>query len=328
MILLKRHTAGALRAGTLGTAWVVAGPESDAVAELIRSSGRAAAAVGNLDVALQRAERGDWIVLSSPVARDLVEGADRSLSRGWGVVLDARSRQPLRRAFGQIWHGLPAVVLPPRAESRANQVASRARDVFASGAALVALSPILAVLAALVKRSSPGPVLFRTRVVGRDGKVFVWSKLRSMRVAGPEAEERRRREVEAFMRTGRVGTSGQQQSVKIVDQSRVTGIGRFLRRHSLDELPQLWNVLRGDMSLVGPRPWQPYEYELLAPWQRWRNRVTPGLTGPWQVFGRSRLSMDETVLLDYCYACKRNFWLDLRLIGLTFSVVLTGSGGG
>jgi lipopolysaccharide/colanic/teichoic acid biosynthesis glycosyltransferase len=201
----------------------------------------------------------------------------------------------------------------------------------------------------IIKRTSPGPVFFATTVVGRDGRTFTWRKLRTMHVGAPADDLRRREAYRRFLserderastgasaaRPDAPGTTQGHASVtaadhaprKLVDERRVTPIGRFLRRHSIDELPQLWNVLRGEMTLVGPRPCLPYEFELQAPWHRRRFRVTPGLTGPWQAYGRSSLTFDEMALLDYCYGQVTSFWLDARLILRTAQVVLTGEGG-
>ena len=139
-----------------------------------------------------------------------------------------------------------------------------------------------------------------------------------MRLEG-EDEVRRRRDFAQYVAGGRG-------RAKIVDQSRVTAVGRVLRRHSLDELPQLWSVLQGNMTLVGPRPCLVYEYELLKPWHRRRFAVRPGLTGLWQVRGRGRVRADEMALMDIGYALGRTWWTDLRLLGETVRVVLTGRG--
>jgi lipopolysaccharide/colanic/teichoic acid biosynthesis glycosyltransferase len=148
-----------------------------------------------------------------------------------------------------------------------------------------------------------------------------------MRPGRPEDDAlRRERYRAALLDQELTGASGPAPR-KIVDESRLTPIGRVLRRHSIDELPQLWNVLRGEMTLVGPRPCLPYEYELQAPWHRLRYRVKPGLTGPWQAHGRSRVSFDEMAYMDYCYGRARSFVLDLRLILRTVAVVVTGEGG-
>jgi len=231
----------------------------------------------------------------------------------------------LGRALGERYGGSVCVVLRPDPLSRAAAIALRMRDVVAATAGLVALAPLVGVLAVLIKGSSPGPVFFATEVVGRDGRTFVWRKLRSMRPGTATDEERRRAQFRAFVE-GRLEGDGPAPR-KLVDEARVTGIGRFIRRHSLDELPQLWNVLRGEMSLVGPRPCLPYEYEAQPPWQRLRYRVTPGLTGPWQAYGRSRVTVDEMALMDYCYGYRRSFWLDARIILRTVWVVITGEGG-
>ena len=195
----------------------------------------------------------------------------------------------------------------------------RLRDVAVATVGLTLLSPLFAVLSVLVHRSSPGSVFFTTAVIGKGGRSFIWRKFRSMRPAAPADEARRR---DAYRALVEQSTGG-----KLVDESRVTPVGRFIRRHSLDELPQLWNVLRGEMTLVGPRPCLPYEYDVQAPWQRLRFRVTPGLTGPWQAYGRGRISVDEMALMDYCYSYRRSFLLDLRIILRTIRVVITGEGG-
>ncbi|HZR00761.1 MAG TPA: sugar transferase [Chloroflexota bacterium] len=258
-----------------------------------------------------------------PPART-VEMAERLLSRGVPVEIDVGGSPTLRRALGST--GAGSVVLRPAATSPIETVVTRIRDVVVAGATLLLVAPLLGGLALLVKRSSPGPALFSTRVVGRGGRVFVWRKLRTMRVGRPADDAARRERYRAFLE-GRAPQAGSGVGAKIVDTARITPLGRVLRRHSLDELPQLWNVLVGDMTLVGPRPCLTYEYELQAPWQRLRYRVKPGLTGPWQAYGRSQLSFDEMALLDYCYGRTKTPWTDLRILLRTVRVLVTGEGG-
>ncbi|HUI25750.1 MAG TPA: sugar transferase, partial [Candidatus Kryptonia bacterium] len=178
-------------------------------------------------------------------------------------------------------------------------------DAAIASVALVALSPLLLVLAFLTKVSSPGPVFHRAVVVGQDGRPFTWYKFRTMRVAGEDEPLRRRRFAEFV--------AGGAAPAKIVDDARVTTTGRVLRRHSLDELPQLLSVLKGDMTLVGPRPCLVYEYELLRAWHRQRFAARPGLTGLWQVCGRGRVHADEMAFMDIVYSLGRTWWSDVRV---------------
>jgi lipopolysaccharide/colanic/teichoic acid biosynthesis glycosyltransferase len=148
-----------------------------------------------------------------------------------------------------------------------------------------------------------------------------------MRVADEDAIHRRY--VEDLVQNGGAAatdTSGQK-IYKLVNDSRLTSLGRFLRRASLDELPQLWNVLRGEMSLVGPRPCLPFEYELYKDWQKRRLQVTPGMTGLWQVTGRSYVTFEDMVLLDLFYIANWSFFMDLKLLLRTAPVVVWGKGG-
>jgi lipopolysaccharide/colanic/teichoic acid biosynthesis glycosyltransferase len=195
----------------------------------------------------------------------------------------------------------------------------RAIDAVVAGVALIALLPLLLVVSVLVKLSSPGPVLHRALVVGQDGRPFTWYKFRTMRMMGEDEELRRQRFAEFVGGDAAAPT-------KIVDESRVTAIGKFLRRHSFDELPQFLSVLKGDMTVVGPRPCLVYEFELLKPWHRQRFMVRPGLTGLWQVRGRGRAYADEMAFMDICYALGRNWRSDLRVLWATAGVVMTGRG--
>lgn len=200
----------------------------------------------------------------------------------------------------------------------------RVIDVAGSLAAIALFAPLFVVLAVLVKLSSPGPVLFRQKRVGQYGVLFDFYKLRSMYInndAGLHEEY-----VDQLIN----GSHDARQSngmYKIVHDPRVTRIGRFLRKSSLDELPQFFNVLRGEMSLVGPRPPLPYEVRRYKAWHRRRVLdLKPGLTGLWQVNGRSRTTFDEMVRLDLCYMRTRSLWLDLKIILKTPLAMFNGSG--
>jgi lipopolysaccharide/colanic/teichoic acid biosynthesis glycosyltransferase len=176
------------------------------------------------------------------------------------------------------------------------------------------MAPLLATLAIAVKLDSRGPVLFRQPRVGRAGCGFDMFKFRSM-VDGADAmkdELRTHNEARGLF--------------KIAADPRITRVGRFLRRTSLDELPQLFNVLKGDMSLVGPRPLVPDEDALIEGWERRRLAVKPGMTGLWQVFGSARIPMQEMVAIDYLYAANWSLWNDVKLLLRTIRLVLSGAG--
>lgn len=191
----------------------------------------------------------------------------------------------------------------------------RTMDVVCSAAALLVLSPLLLTLAALVKFSSPGPVFFVQRRAGVGGRPFDFYKFRSMYV---DAEARKADLAEQNEADGPI--------FKIKDDPRVTPIGRVLRRYSLDELPQLYNVLKGDMSLVGPRPPTLDEVESYEKWHRKRLSLKGGLTCTWQVSGRSDVSFTEWMRMDARYAKRRNLSTDLGLILRTVRAVATGRG--
>jgi len=197
----------------------------------------------------------------------------------------------------------------------------RCIDIAFSAAALLALSPVLLAIAAAVKLSSPGPVLFRQKRLGLLGREFEFLKFRSM-YAGNNPEIHKKY-VEALIQ-GKQGGDG---VFKIQNDPRVTKLGRFLRKTSLDELPQFLNVLRGEMSIVGPRPPIPYEMEKYSCWHKRRVlEVKPGITGLWQVKGRSRTTFDEMVRLDIRYINEQSPWLDTLILLQTPRAVLSASG--
>ncbi|MEZ5402654.1 MAG: sugar transferase [Bryobacteraceae bacterium] len=203
---------------------------------------------------------------------------------------------------------------------KAARWAKRTLDVVGSIIGLAVLSPLLLAIAAAVKLTSKGPVLFRQERVGLYGTRFTFLKFRSMRSDNDDTVHREY--VKSF-----IAGFGEQKIYKLTNDSRVTSLGRFLRRASLDELPQLFNVLLGEMSLVGPRPSIPYEADAYAPWHRRRMlAVKPGITGLWQVGGRSRVKFDEMVRLDVRYAEAWSVWLDLKILCETPRAVLMGGG--
>jgi lipopolysaccharide/colanic/teichoic acid biosynthesis glycosyltransferase len=180
----------------------------------------------------------------------------------------------------------------------------RAFDVVSAGLLLLLTSPLLALSALAIKLEDGGPALYRQRRVGKDAVEFELLKLRTM-VVGAEAQ-------------------GAGWAVNDGDP-RITRAGRLLRRLSIDELPQLWNVLRGDMSLIGPRPTLRYQVEQYEPWKRRRLEVKPGLTGLAQVEGRARLSWDDRIRLDVWYVENRSPWVDLKILARTPVALFRGT---
>ena len=198
--------------------------------------------------------------------------------------------------------------------SNSSRFLKRAMDIAASSAGLILLAPLLLTLAVAIKVASGGPVLFRQRRIGRRGGEFQMVKFRSMVAEAEELKDalRERNESEGLF--------------KIEDDPRITRVGRFLRKTSLDELPQLFNVLRGDMSLVGPRPLVPDEDAMIEGWQRRRLAVKPGMTGLWQIYGSARIPRDEMVKIDYLYGANWSLWLDLKVLLRTVPYVLSRRG--
>lgn len=203
------------------------------------------------------------------------------------------------------------------------RAAKRAMDVAGSLFGLVVLSPLLIAIAIGVKLTSKGPVLFRQQRVGLYGREFTFLKFRSMYVANDDTVHKQY--VKALI-AGSRSTANGNGVYKLTDDQRITPLGKWLRRTSLDELPQLLNVLRGEMSLVGPRPAIPYEVESYDTWHRRRVlAVKPGITGLWQVEGRSRVTFDEMIRLDLRYAAGWSLWLDVKILLRTPRAVVLGA---
>jgi len=216
--------------------------------------------------------------------------------------------------------GMPVVTLPPISLGRSARLLKRSMDVAIAGTALVVLSPLLALVALAIRLESKGPAIFRQPRRGRAGSTFRIAKFRTMYV---DAERRRLQDAE-FVAQNEV--DGPLFKIKTGRDPRLTRLGPFLRKTSLDELPQLWNVVRGDMSLVGPRPFVVYEADQITGWGGRRLDMTPGITGLWQVLGRNDLPFEEMVKLDYLYVTNWSVWWDLKILCQTFPVVFAGRG--
>jgi exopolysaccharide biosynthesis polyprenyl glycosylphosphotransferase len=210
--------------------------------------------------------------------------------------------------------GLPLMALRRRSLSRSSEILKRTMDIVVAGVGLAALAPWLAIVAFAIKLESPGPVLFRQPRIGRHGSEFWLLKFRTM-VDGADRlkdELRSRNEADGLF--------------KIAADPRITRIGGWLRRTHLDELPQLINVLRGEMSLVGPRPLVPAEDQSIEGWHRTRLHLTPGMTGHWQILGGPRVPLHEMVKIDHLYVANWSLWLDVKILLRTIPHVLARRG--
>jgi len=213
---------------------------------------------------------------------------------------------------------------PPARVSPAGELACRVLDIVLATLVLVVLSPLLLVVAVAIRIDSAGPILFRQQRLGRSLVPFTVTKFRTMRQG---ASHDIHREFVIGLIAGREPPAAERgPRFKLNGDARVTRVGRFLRPTSLDELPQLWNVIRGDMSLVGPRPPIPYEVEHYP--EHWFGRfaVKPGVTGLWQVSGRSELTLEEMIKLDLEYVRRRSVWLNARILVRTVPAVLNARG--
>ena len=195
--------------------------------------------------------------------------------------------------------------------TRSSLVLKRGMDVAVSGLLLVVLAPLMAAIAVAIKLDSRGPVLFRQRRSGRGGRAFAVLKFRTM----VNGADRQKAQLRALNEAG-------DGLFKVAEDPRITRVGRVLRRTSLDELPQLLNVLRGDMSLVGPRPLEVDEDAGIVGWSRVRSEFTPGMTGPWQILGSTRVPLYDMVMIDYLYGSNWTLWQVVKFLLRTVPCVL------
>lgn len=218
------------------------------------------------------------------------------------------------------FESIDSMTLRPRDLESASWQVKRLLDVVGATTFILLLSPLLAVIALSIKLTSPGPIFYRSQVVGRKGKLFTWYKFRTMVV---HRDETIHREHLRKIITQNGATE------KLVNDPRVTSVGRILRKYSLDELPQLFNVLHGEMSLIGPRPCLQYEYEHFHDWHKQRFSITPGMTGLWQVLGRNKedVTFNDSIILDLYYIQNYSLWLDFKILLKTIPTVILGRGG-
>ncbi len=212
--------------------------------------------------------------------------------------------------------------------NRLGRAMKRSMDILGSLLLVLVLSPVLLVIAAAIKFTSRGPILFRQQRIGEHGTAFTFLKFRSMYVNNDASQHKEYVRQLIAGQAAKQPTNGTGEGIfKLTNDPRITPVGNFLRRTSLDELPQFVNVLRGEMSLVGPRPPVPYEVEAYAPWHRRRLlEAKPGITGLWQVQGRSRVGFDDMVRLDLRYARDCSPWLDLKILLQTPKAMIAGNG--
>ncbi len=212
---------------------------------------------------------------------------------------------------------------------RANKnylVVKRVFDIFAALALLVIFGPLMIIVALAIKLFSPGPILYRQTRIGKNGKPFEMLKFRSMRLEN--VPDLHREYVRKLILENSAPQDLGKKTLKLESDPRITGLGKYLRRFSIDELPQFINVLRGEMSIVGPRPSLPYEFELFKDWHKKRVLVPPGITGLWQVTARNKVRFDDQVRIDLKYIQNMNLLLDLQIILMTPFEMINSKGGG
>ena len=283
--------------------------------------------IGGLAETIRQTRASEVIVTDPRVSGELLFDVMMRVGRGRGVEFKIAPSLfnclPRKTGIDQIG-ALPMIQLFREPLSRWARVVKRGTDLAVAGLALLLLAPLWLVIALLIKLDSRGPVFYRQERVGMDGRLFLFVKFRTMRA---DADDAAHREYQRKLIAGRADTNlGDERRpvYKLAADPRVTRVGRVLRRLSLDELPQLLNVLGGDMSLVGPRPPIPYEVEAYEIWHRKRLDMKPGLTGLWQVSGRNRLPFEEMVRLDLFYIENWSPLLDLKIILRTLPVMLRG----
>jgi exopolysaccharide biosynthesis polyprenyl glycosylphosphotransferase len=281
--------------------------------------------ISQLRALVKKYEINDIIIAQSEISHEKLLGLiDKSKATKANVRLASNVYRIIpEKVFVERFLGVPIVLMPQNYNNLLFSVYKRVFDFAFAAVALLFLAIPFLIIAALIKYSSKGPVFFRDTRIGKDGKPFKFYKFRTMYLNSDDTIHREF--VSEFIRQN--GDEKKGKVKKITDDPRVTGIGKFLRKTSIDELPQLFNVLRGEMSLVGPRPCLPYEWEQYDEWHRRRFAVIPGCTGLWQVSGRSAVDFNDMVILDLFYIDNMSPLLDLKIIFRTIPVMLLAKGG-
>ena len=222
------------------------------------------------------------------------------------------------------YFNIPSAALNYYSNKKFVFIIKRIIDIIGVSVGIILFSLPMLFIAVLIKLTSSGPILFKQKRIGKNGKEFVFYKFRSMKF-GSENDSNREEKIRDFIKDGNFPADSNRSS-KIVDESQITAVGKILRKTSLDELPQLFNVLKGDMSLVGPRPCLPYEFDAYDDWHKRRFEITPGCTGLWQVSNRSEGGFNDMVMLDLYYIDNVSPWFDLQIILKTIPVMIFGRG--
>jgi exopolysaccharide biosynthesis polyprenyl glycosylphosphotransferase len=280
----------------------------------------------NLPKIVERERIQDVIVTDESIEKGvLISLLDYCTSQGLGVWFPPRLMPIIgMKLYIDSFCGLPMVRLCRQANEWVVSKIKNGLDALVSFPLVFALLPLFGVIAAAIRLDTEGPVFYRASAIGKGGRRFTMYKFRSMRVSN---DHQIHKEYVTKLIKGEITPEGKGgEALKITNDPRVTSVGRILRKTSLDELPQLFNVLKGDMSLVGPRPCLPYEYELYEDWHRKRLSIRPGITGLWQVTGRSAVSFEDMVLLDLYYLYNRSVMMDLNILYETVFAVLAKKG--
>lgn len=222
------------------------------------------------------------------------------------------------------YSGMPVISLEQKSLKDPEWGEKRVLDIILSCVALIVLFPLFLVTAIGIKLSSRGPVVFRQKRIGKGGRPFDFYKFRSMHMGNSDL--RHKQYVQNFIKKNNSCKSDDIKVFKITDDPRIFKFGTFIRKTSIDEFPQFLNVIKGDMSLVGPRPCMDYEWECYEDWHKNRLNILPGCTGLWQALGRSSVTFEEMVILDLYYISNMSFWLDLKIVLQTFPVIFFGRG--
>jgi len=212
------------------------------------------------------------------------------------------------------------------AEGRPYLIIKRCMDIIIASFGLILFSPLMLTIALGIHFFSPGPILYRQKRIGKNGQLFEMLKFRSMRLEN--APDIHREYVQKLIRYNNRPEDLGINSLKLKSDPRITGLGKILRKYSVDELPQFINVILGDMSVVGPRPSLPYEYEVYKDWHKQRLTVLPGITGLWQVTCHNTVCFDDMVRLDISYIRHMNLWLDIKICLKTPFEMVFGKGRG